>query len=80
MSVCVTLEIRGTEEKHVSPASQKLTDGKEVKTQSLGKDSSRTDIEENQTKTKNRLEGYDNEEGRVSTGAETRETPKTGVG
>ena len=75
MSVCVTLEIRGTEEKHVSPASQKLTDGKEVKTQSLGKDSSRTDIEENQTKTKNRLEGYDNEEGRESQQVQRQEKP-----
>ena len=66
MSVCVTLEIRGMEEKHVSPASQKLTDGKDVKTQSLGKDSSRNDMEENQTNIKDTLEGYDNEEGRES--------------
>ena len=55
MSVCVTLEIRG-----------KLTDGKEVKTQSLGKDSSRNDMAENQTNIKDTLEGYDNEEGRES--------------
>lgn len=75
MSVCVTLEIRGMEEKHVYPASQKLTDGKEVKTQSLGKDFSRKDIEENQTETKNRLEGYENEEGRESQQVQRQEKP-----
>ena len=75
ISVCVTLEIRATGEKHVSPASQKLTDGKEVKTQSLRKDSSRSDMEENQTKTKNRLEGCDNEEGRGSKQVQRQETP-----
>ena len=75
MSVCVTLEIRGTEEKHVSPASQKLTGGKEVKTHSPGKDFSRNDIEENQTETKNKLEGYDNEEGRESQQVQRHEKP-----
>ena len=75
MFLCVTLEIRGTEEKHVSPASQKLTGGKEVKTHSPGKDLSRNDIEENQTETKNKLEGYDNEEGRESQQVQRHEKP-----